>query len=152
MLGGDTLPVKISPAAVALLGAALSMLVSHQSKVDTVDNILRDVDWSTLIFFMSTFVLIGGLQKTGVIQSFAGILATSIGTNIIFGSIVLVFVTGILSSIVPNIPLVVAMIPLLKQYLINVGLVGGEVLAPDFQGQLPPSVLPLFMRCYSVQV
>lgn len=141
---GDTLPVKISPAAVALLGAALSMLVSHQSKVDTVDNILRDVDWSTLIFFMSTFVLIGGLEKTGVIESFAGILATSIGTNMIFGSIVLVFVTGILSSLVPNIPLVVAMIPLLKQYLINVGLVGAEVLTPDFTGQLPPSVLPLF--------
>lgn len=33
---GDSLPVKISPAAVALLGAGLSMLVSHQSKVDTV--------------------------------------------------------------------------------------------------------------------
>jgi Na+/H+ antiporter NhaD/arsenite permease-like protein len=141
---GDSLPVKISPAAVALLGAALAMLVSHQSRVDTVDNILRDVDWSTLIFFMSTFVLIGGLEKTGVIQGFAGILAATIGTHILFGSIVLVFVVGILSSIVPNIPLVVAMIPLLKQYLVNVGLVGTEVLTPDFQGQLPPSVLPLF--------
>ncbi|MEL6460935.1 MAG: transporter, partial [Cyanobacteria bacterium J06621_15] len=38
----------------------------------------------------------------------------------------------------------VAMIPLLKQYLVNVGLVGTEVLASDFSGQLPPTVLPLF--------
>lgn len=141
---GDYFPVPISPAAVALLGAALAMLVSHQSKIDTVNNILRDIDWSTLIFFMSTFVLIGGLDKTGVIQGFAGVLASTIGTHIFFGSIVLLIITGFLSSIVPNIPLVVAMIPLLKQYLINVGLVGSEVLAPDFQGQLPPSVLPLF--------
>ncbi|MEM1394135.1 MAG: ArsB/NhaD family transporter [Cyanobacteria bacterium P01_H01_bin.150] len=141
---GEYLPVPISPAAVALLGAGLAMLVSHHSKIDTVNNILRDIDWSTLIFFMSTFVLIGGLEKTGVIKGFATILATTIGQNIIFGSIVLLIITGILSSIVPNIPLVVAMIPLLKQYLVNVGLVGTEVLTPDFQGQLPPTVLPLF--------
>ncbi|BAY86919.1 hypothetical protein NIES267_64300 [Calothrix parasitica NIES-267] len=141
---GDYLPVPISPAAVALLGAALAMLVSHQSKIDTVNNILRDIDWSTLIFFMSTFVLIGGLEKTGVIHGFATILATTIGKNVFFGSIILLIITGILSSIVPNIPLVVAMIPLLKQYLVNVGLVGTEVLASDFSGQLPPSVLPLF--------
>ncbi|MBV6624650.1 MAG: anion permease [Rivularia sp. (in: Bacteria)] len=141
---GDLFPIPISPAAVALLGAALAMLVSHHSKIDTVNNILRDIDWSTLIFFMSTFVLIGGLEKTGVIKGFATILATTIGQNIIFGSIVLLIITGILSSIVPNIPLVVAMIPLLKQYLVNVGLVGTEILTPDFQGQLPLSVLPLF--------
>ncbi|PMB03632.1 transporter, partial [Fischerella thermalis CCMEE 5196] len=49
---GDSLPVPISPAAVALLGAALAMLLSHHSKIDSVNNILRDVDWSTLIFFM----------------------------------------------------------------------------------------------------
>ena len=51
---------------------------------------------------------------------------------------------GLLSSIVPNIPLVVAMVPLLKQYLVNVGLVGAEILSPDYAGQLPPEVLPLF--------
>ena len=66
---GETLPVPISPAAVALLGAALALLLAHQSKIDSVNNILRDVDWSTLIFFMCTFVLIGGLEKTGVIKS-----------------------------------------------------------------------------------
>jgi Na+/H+ antiporter NhaD/arsenite permease-like protein len=50
---GESLPVPISPALVALLGAALALLVAHKSKVDTVNNILRDLDWSTLIFFMS---------------------------------------------------------------------------------------------------
>ena len=66
------------------------------------------------------------------------------GKNIALGSIALLVLVGLLSSIVPNIPLVVAMVPLLKQYLVNVGLVGAEVLSPDFTGQLPPEVLPLF--------
>ena len=141
---GETLPTPIPPAAVALLGAALALLLAHQSKVDTVNNILRDVDWSTLLFFMSTFVLIGGLEKTGVLDSISGLLAVILGTNIALGSLCLLFVVGLLSSIIPNIPLVVAMVPLLKQYLVNVGLVGAEVLSPDFSGQLPPEVLPLF--------
>lgn len=141
---GDSLPTPVSPAAVALLGAALALLLAHHSKIDTVHNILRDVDWSTLIFFMSIFVLIGGLEKTGVVTSLSGLLALVLGKNIFFGSIVLIFLVGLLSSVVPNIPLVVAMVPLLKQYVVNVGLAGSEVLNSDFAGQFPPEVLPLF--------
>lgn len=141
---GESLPVPISPAAVALLGAGLALLLSHQSKIDSVNNILRDVDWSTLIFFMSIFVLIGGLEKTGIIKGLSGILAIILGKNIVLGSLVLLFFVGILSSVVPNIPLVVAMVPLLKQYLVNVGLAPAAVLASDFQGEFPPEVLPLF--------
>jgi Na+/H+ antiporter NhaD/arsenite permease-like protein len=141
---GESLPVPISPAAVALLGAALAMLLAHQSKIDSVNNILRDLDWSTLLFFMSIFVLIGGLEKTGVIAGMSGILAVILGKNIFLGSLTLLFFVGLLSSVVPNIPLVVAMVPLLKQYVVNVGLAPTEVLAPDFAGQFPPAVLPLF--------
>lgn len=141
---GESLPIPISPAAVALLGAALALLLSHQSRIDTVNNILRDIDWSTLIFFMSIFVLIGGLDKTGIIQNLSGVLATILGKNILLGSLVLLFFVGLLSSIIPNIPLVVAMVPLLKQYIVNVGLAPAEVLASNFEGQFPPEVLPLF--------
>ncbi|MBG1243461.1 ArsB/NhaD family transporter [Nostoc sp. NZL] len=141
---GESLPVPISPAAAALLGAALALLLSHHSKIDSVNNILRDVDWSTLIFFMSIFVLIGGLEKTGVINGLSGVLAAILGKNIVLGSLFLLFFVGILSSVVPNIPLVVGMVPLLKQYIVTVGLAPAEVLAQDFQGQFPPEVLPLF--------
>lgn len=141
---GESLPTPIPPAAVALLGAAVALFLADHSKIDSVNNILKDVDWSTLLFFMSTFVLIGGLEKTGVLDSISGVLAVILGKNIALGSIALLVLVGLLSSIVPNIPLVVAMVPLLKQYLVNVGLVGAEVLNPDFAGQLPPEVLPLF--------
>lgn len=141
---GEALPTPISPATVALFGATLALLLAHHSHIDSLNNILRDVDWSTLIFFMSIFVLIGGLEKTGVVNGLSGVLATILGTNIAFGSIAILFFVGLISSVVPNIPLVVAMVPLLKQYLVNVGLVGSEVLSPTFQGQFPTEVLPLF--------
>jgi len=141
---GEFLPIPVSPAASALLGAALALLLAHQSKIDTVHNILRDVDWSTLLFFMSIFVLIGGLEKTGIIGNLSGVLAIILGQNILLGSLALVFFVGLISSVVPNIPLVVAMVPLLKQYVVSVGLVGPEVLSPTFEGQFPVEVLPLF--------
>jgi Na+/H+ antiporter NhaD/arsenite permease-like protein len=141
---GEMLPTPVSPANITLLGAALCLLLTHHSKIDTVQNILRDVDWSTLLFFMSVFVLIGGLEKTGVISSAAGGLAVIIGHNIILGSVLLLVVVGGLSSLIPNIPLVVAMVPMLKEYIVNVGLADPSILASNFTGQLPPEVMPLF--------
>lgn len=141
---GEMLPVPISPATVALLGAVLCLLLAHHSKIDTVSNILGDVDWSTLLFFMSIFVLIGGLQNTGVLSSAAGVLAWLLGKNIALGAIVLLFSVGLISSVVPTIPLVVAMVPLLKEYIVNAGFVGAEILVPGSTLPLPPEVLPLF--------
>lgn len=141
---GESMPVALSPATVALLGAAVCLLISHQGKIDSINNILRDIDWSTMLFFMSIFVLIGGLQKTGVISSASGLLALLIGKNIALGSISLLFAVGLISSVVPNIPLVVAMVPLLKEYLVNSGFVGAEILNPESTASLPPEVLPLF--------
>ena len=93
---------------------------------------------------MSIFVLIGGLEKTGVVKSLSVVLAAILGQNIALGALVLLFFVGLLSSVVPNIPLVVGMVPLLKQYVVNIGLAGPEVLASNFNGQFSPEVLPLF--------
>ena len=141
---GELLPTPISPAAAALLGAALILFLAHQSGIDSVQNILRDLDWSTLIFFMSIFVLIGALDKTGVIGSLSLFLAIVLGKNIALGSILLLISMGFISSIIPNIPLVVAMVPLLKEYLLQVGLVDQSLLSPEYIGLWPANVLPLF--------
>lgn len=141
---GEMLPVPVSPATIALLGAVLCLLVTHCSRIDSVSNILRDVDWSTILFFMSIFVVIGALQKTGVISSASGFLEIILGKNIALGSIVLLFTIGLISSVVPNIPLVIAMVPLLKEYIVNAGFVGAEILAPNSTTPIPTAVLPLF--------
>jgi Na+/H+ antiporter NhaD/arsenite permease-like protein len=143
-VAGDSMPVPISPATVALAGAALCLLITHHSGIDSIYNILRDVDWSTLLFFMSIFVLIGGLEKTGVISSASGLLTVILGRNIALGTILLIIVVGLLSSLIPNIPLVVAMVPLLKEYVVKAGLISADFLNPDFTGNYPAVVLPLF--------
>jgi Na+/H+ antiporter NhaD/arsenite permease-like protein len=141
---GDMLPISIEPATVALLGGALALLLAHQSRIETVNHILQDVDWSTLIFFMSFFVLIGGLEETGLINQLGSLMANTLGNNMILASIIIVFITGITSSLVPNIPLAVTMLPLLKRYCADIGVISPEMMQPDYQGQFPTMVLPLF--------
>ncbi|MEN9216835.1 MAG: SLC13 family permease, partial [Gloeomargarita sp. HHBFW_bins_162] len=141
---GEYLPVPMTPAGVALMGATLALLLAHNSKIDTVHNILQDVDWSTLIFFMSFFVLIGGLEKVGIIQQMSEMMAQLLGENMALNSLLILVMTGVLSSLVPNIPLAVAMLALLKSYLVQEGWVSAAILEPGFRGDLPAEVLPLF--------
>lgn len=141
---GEMLPVPVAPATVALFGAALALLLAHLTKLDRVERILGDLDWNTLIFFMSIFVLIGGLEKTGIVDRLSGLLAIVLGKNIAVGTIAIVFITGAISSLIPNIPLVVAMMPLLKQYLLSVGMISPLMAQSDYTGQFPDAVLPLF--------
>jgi Na+/H+ antiporter NhaD/arsenite permease-like protein len=91
---GETLPIPISPATGALTGAALCLLITHHSRIDTLQNILGDLDWSTLLFFMSVFVLIGSLEKTGVLSAASGVLALILGHNIALGSILVLLLVG----------------------------------------------------------
>jgi Na+/H+ antiporter NhaD/arsenite permease-like protein len=66
---GETLPIPMSPATVALLGAALAMLLLTIARLIQ-SQYIADVDWSTLLFFMCTFVLIGGLEKPELLTDY----------------------------------------------------------------------------------
>jgi Na+/H+ antiporter NhaD/arsenite permease-like protein len=135
---GENLPYPVSPASVALMGATLALLLSQHSKVDTVPRILSDVDWSTLIFFMSFFVITGSLERTGVITGLSNLLSQILGQNILIGSLLILWVSGFLSALVPNIPLMVAMVPLLRNYAVTANLMTASATT------IPITVLPLF--------
>jgi len=141
---GKSLNPPISPATVALLGATLAMLLSHHSKIETVTHILRDIDLSTLIFFMCFFAITGALEYTGVISFLADILNKILGENITFNAVILLFIVGVLSALVPNIPLVAALVPLIQHFVVNMNLASPDLLSRDFEGQVPAEVLPLF--------
>lgn len=144
VVGDQLVEPPLYPAAVALLGAALALAVVHQSGLDSIDAILRDIDWSTLIFFMCVFVMVGAMSDHGVISYAAQAMTALFGRNLALASIALLFAVGALSSVVPNIPLVVAMVPLVKRYVVGIGLADASVLSASYNGQFPTAVLPLF--------
>ena len=140
---GEEFPNPVAPPAVAVIGAALVLLLAYWTGLDRVGDILHDVDWETLLFFICIFVLVGALDKTGVIGALGAAMGTLFGGNVVLASVLLLFGIGVLSGIIPNIPLVVAMVPLVKQYAVGAGLATPAAIAAGY-GQIPGSVLPLF--------
>jgi len=142
---GEKLTVPLFPAAVSLLGSVLALAIVHQSGVDTVDAILRDVDWTTLVFFCCVFVMVGAMADHGVLAYAARAMTNLFGRNLALASLSMLFAVGALSAIVPNIPLVVAMVPLVKGYAVNIGQASPAILRANFAGQVPAAIVPLFL-------
>jgi len=102
--------LHIAPSLVAL-GAAAVALVWVQPDLQEV---LKKVEWSVLIFFASLFVMVGGLEKAGVLEAIVGLLrSVSNIPPVLFGVGVIWIVAG-LSAIVDNVPITIALIPVIR--------------------------------------
>jgi len=72
---------------------------------------MREVDWRTLFFFIGIFVLVGGVEKAGIIEWIAQAIGQMAGDSTTLATILMVWVSGTVSGIVDNIPFTVAALP-----------------------------------------
>ena len=93
---------------VALTAAAVMLIIGHQE----VDHIIGEVEWTTIVFFMSLFVVVGGLERTGVIHSISNWLISATEGHYVLTMLVLLWGAALLSSVLDNIPFVATLIPL----------------------------------------
>lgn len=98
------------PAVTALLAATV-MLVWVETDVQ---RMLSLVDWTTLVFFMALFMLVGSIQEVGLIGTIAGLMGDVVGANLYAGVFVIVFGVGLLSFAIANIPLAASMLPVVE--------------------------------------
>lgn len=110
------------PATVAVVGGGALVLVSRRDPRE----LLEGVDWGTLAFFTGLFVMVGALVKVGVIDSIAEAAARAAGGSLFTASMLILFVSGVLSGAVDNIPYVAAMAPVVGELTRDLG--GGAVL------------------------
>jgi len=97
------------PSVVALSGAALLIAWVRPD----VDSMLREVDWTTLIFFIGLFVVVGGMEATGAIDYVASRIIILAGDNLTRATLLTTWVSGIASGLVANIPFTVAALPVI---------------------------------------
>jgi Na+/H+ antiporter NhaD/arsenite permease-like protein len=95
------------PAVAALIGATFLMVWARPS----VSEMIAEVDWTTLVFFIALFILVGALQEVGLIQLIAEAIARVAGESLPLAIILLVWVPALGSAIVANIPFALAMLP-----------------------------------------
>ncbi|NOZ05219.1 MAG: citrate transporter [Chloroflexi bacterium] len=95
------------PAVTALAGSSVLLLWVRPD----IESMIEAVDWTTLVFFMGLFILVGAVQEVGAISAVADIVAKGVGTNLTLAWIVVLWTTAVFSSAVDNIPFTAAMLP-----------------------------------------
>jgi Na+/H+ antiporter NhaD/arsenite permease-like protein len=102
--------LHITPAFIALSAATLSLIWLRPK----INEVLERIEWSVLVFFAALFVMIGGLESTGILQEFAhSVLGLSTHNPMLFG-ILLLWMVAILSAFLDNIPVTIALIPVIQ--------------------------------------
>ena len=101
--------LQVESATVALFAAGFMLVFGKQDA----EEIILGVEWSTILFFIGLFVVVGGLQKSGVISSMTEVMISFVGDNQALGIIIILWVSAIISSFLDNIPFVATLIPLI---------------------------------------
>jgi Na+/H+ antiporter NhaD/arsenite permease-like protein len=104
-------PLHLEPAVVALTGATLLLLVAG----DNVEAALERVEWSTIFFFIGLFVMVGALERRGVIADVADLLADATGGSQTAETLMILWTGAFGSALVDNIPFTAAMIPVVDE-------------------------------------
>jgi Na+/H+ antiporter NhaD/arsenite permease-like protein len=106
-------PLGIEPATVALLGATVLMIVARLDPHEA----LREVEWSTLFFFVGLFILVEAVVATGIVGGLADALASAAAGDEAVASIALLWFSAFASAIVDNIPYTATAIPVVERLI-----------------------------------
>lgn len=101
--------LNIESSIVALSGACIMLVIGKQDAGE----IINSVEWSTIIFFIGLFIVVGGISESGVIKNLASYLIELTNGNTTYTMCIILWVSAIISSFLDNIPFVATLIPLI---------------------------------------
>jgi len=95
---------------IAILGAGLTLLLVRPDP----DKVLREVEWSILVFFACLFIIVGGLEKAGILEVIANSMVPVAESNPFAAKMGLLWFSAGTAAIIDRIPFTAAMIPIIK--------------------------------------
>jgi len=102
--------LHLEPATIALAGAVVLML---WARIDP-DHVLREIEWTTLFFFIGLFILVEALVEVGIIEVVANAALGLTDGNLQMTSMLLIWLSAVASGVVDNIPYTATMIPVVE--------------------------------------
>ena len=102
--------LHVEPSFVAMSAAAIALMWVQPD----VSEVMKKVEWSVLLFFGALFIMVGGLEHAGVMDAIVGLLdgAATVPPRL-FGVLLIWIVAG-LSAVVDNVPITIALIPVIQ--------------------------------------
>jgi Na+/H+ antiporter NhaD/arsenite permease-like protein len=127
--------IRLEAGTIAMLGAAVLLMLDnlghppdHQHK--RVTSAFNDIEWVTIFFFVGLFIVVHGVEVSGLLNILADELLQATGGDLAVTTLSILWASAILSAVIDNIPFVATMIPLIKN------------MAPAFGG--PEGLMPLW--------
>lgn len=108
----------LSVAFIGVFTAVLTLIVNFKHAL----HLLKLVDYKTLLFFVGLFVVVGGLQTTGVLVIIADAIQWICGDNLLLMVAIIIWVSGIASAFVDNIPFAATMVPVIQTLAASAGI------------------------------
>ncbi|MBD8972616.1 MAG: citrate transporter [Clostridiales bacterium] len=105
---------------VAFIGAVIALVTLIAAGKDAVV-LLKKVDYKTLLFFVGLFMVVGGLEQTGILELIAGFIGDVSGGNIYVMIAIIIWISAVASAFVDNIPFAATMIPVVKSLAATTG-------------------------------
>lgn len=99
--------LQFSSSFIALSAAGVALLWVRPNTQE----LFERIEWSVLVFFIALFVMVGGLESSGALDRIAEVMTEAAGLNPVLLGIIFIWVVAILSMIVDNIPITIALIP-----------------------------------------
>lgn len=105
---------------VAFIGmfiAIVTLLVAGKS----IKSLIKGIDYKTLLFFIGLFMVVGGLEQTGVLEIIANFIEKISGGNVKMMVVIIIWISAFASAFIDNIPFAATMIPVIKNLSIASG-------------------------------
>ena len=93
-----------------------------------IEEMIEAVDWTTLVFFIGLFIVIGAIKEVGLISFIAQGISDLVGSNLLLAVVAVTGLSAILSAIIANIPFTAAMLPVIAYLSITVPGANNKVL------------------------
>ena len=98
---------------VATIGVFIGIVTLIAAGKDA-GTLLKKVDYKTLLFFIGLFMVVGGLEQTGILEIIANFIARVSGDNAMLMVAIVLWISAIASAFVDNIPFAATMIPVIE--------------------------------------
>ena len=97
--------------------AAITLITSGKNAL----TLIKKIDYHTLLFFIGLFVVVGGLEQTGVLVLLANLIGKICGGNLYLMIAIIVWVSAVASAFIDNIPFAATMIPVINSLAASQG-------------------------------
>ena len=130
----------LTVAAIGVFIAVITLITSGKHCI----SILKKVDYKTLLFFVGLFIVVGGLEETGVLEIVANFIKNVSGGNVMVMVAIIIWISAIFSAFVDNIPFAATMVPIISELAAgNAGLLSVLVYSLSMGTDIGGSATPI---------